>query len=66
MAFKGYQSRSKMKLTFDDDKKVVILETPGGNKLTLSDDEKTASLVDQNGNKVDLDDGGIDLESART
>ena len=62
---KGYVSRSKMKLTFDDDKKVVILETPGGNKLTLSDDEKTASLVDQNGNKVTLDDGGITLESAK-
>jgi Rhs element Vgr protein len=62
---KGYQSRSKMKLTFDDDKKVVILETPGGNKLTLSDDDKTASLVDQNGNKVTLDDGGITLESAK-
>jgi Rhs element Vgr protein len=62
---KGYQSRSKMKLTFDDDKKAVILETPGGNKLTLSDDEKTASLVDQNGNKVTLDDGGITLESAK-
>ena len=25
---KGYESRSKMKLTFDDDKKVVVLETP--------------------------------------
>ena len=62
---KGYQSRSKMKLTFDDDKKVVMLETPAGNKLTLSEDEKTASLVDQNGNKVTLDDGGITLESAK-
>jgi len=62
---KGYQSRSKMKLTFDDDKKVVVLETPGGNKLTLSDDDKTASLVDQNGNKVTLDDGGITLESSK-
>ena len=62
---KGYVSRSKLKLTFDDDKKIVILETPGGNKLTLSDDEKTASLVDQNGNKVTLDDGGITLESAK-
>ena len=37
---KGYVSRSKMKLTFDDDKKVVVLETPGGNTLTLSDDDK--------------------------
>ena len=38
---KGYVSRSKMKLTFDDDKKVVVLETPAGNKLTLSEDDKT-------------------------
>lgn len=62
---KGYVSREKLKLTFDDDKKVVVLETPGGNKLTLSDDDKAASLVDQNGNKVTLDDGGITLESAK-
>ena len=39
---KGYVSRSKLKLTFDDDKKVVGLETPGGNKLTLSEDAKGA------------------------
>ena len=38
---KGYVSRSKLKLTFDDDKKVVVLETPAGNKLTLSEDDKT-------------------------
>ena len=54
-----------MKLTFDDDKKVVSLETPGGRKLTLSDDRKSASLVDQNGNKVVLDDKGITLESSK-
>ena len=62
---KGYVSRSKMKLTFDDDKKVVVLETPAGNKLTLSEDDKTASLADQNGNKITLDDSGITIESAK-
>jgi Rhs element Vgr protein len=62
---KGYVSRSKMKLTFDDDKRVIVLETPAGNKLSLSEDEKTVSLVDQNGNSVTLDDGGITLESAK-
>jgi uncharacterized protein involved in type VI secretion and phage assembly len=62
---KGYVSRSKMKLTFDDDKKVVVLETPSGNKLTLSEDDKTVSVVDQNGNSVALDDGGITLKSAK-
>ena len=36
---KGYVSRSKIALRFDDKKKVAILETPGGNCLTLSDDK---------------------------
>ena len=62
---KGYVSRSKLKLTFDDDKKVVVLETPAGNKLTLSEDDKSVVLVDQNGSTVTLDKGGITLESAK-
>ena len=40
---KGYVSRSKIALRFDDKKKVAILETPGGNRLTLSDDKTAAS-----------------------
>ncbi len=62
---KGYVSREDVKLTFDDEKKQVVLETPGGNTLTLSDDGKTAALADQNGNKVTLDDGGITIDSAK-
>jgi len=62
---KGYVSRSKLKLTFDDDKKVILVETPAGNKLSMSEDAKTVSLADQNGNSVTLDDGGITIESAK-
>jgi Rhs element Vgr protein len=62
---KGYVSRSKLKLTYDDDKKVVVLETPAGNKLTLSEDEKSVALVDQNGSSVTLDQDGITLKSAK-
>jgi Rhs element Vgr protein len=62
---KGYVSRSKLKLTFDDDKKVVVLETPEGNKLALSEDGKKVSLEDQNGSSITLDDGGITLKSAK-
>lgn len=62
---KGYVSREKLKLTFDDEKKVVVLETPAGNKLTLSEEAKSVSLEDQNGNSVTLDDGGITLKSAK-
>jgi Rhs element Vgr protein len=60
---KGYVSREKMKLTFDDEKKVIRFETPGGNKLTLSEDDKGIELEDQNGNKITMNDKGITIES---
>lgn len=62
---KGYVSREKMKFIFDDEKKVIVLETPGGNKITLSDEDKGIIFADQNGNKITLDDSGIKLESAK-
>lgn len=62
---KGYTSRSKIRLFFDDDKVAVLIETPGGNKLTLSEDEKKVTIADQNGNSIVLDDSGITLDSAK-
>ena len=60
---KGYVSRSKMKFTFDDDKKIVLLETPAGNSLCLNEDEKSLIIKDQHGNKITLNDKGISIES---
>jgi Rhs element Vgr protein len=62
---KGYVSREKLKMTFDDEKKVIAFETPAGNKLTMSEDAKGISLEDQNGNKLILDDQGITIESSK-
>ncbi|MBU5612514.1 type VI secretion system tip protein VgrG [Geomonas azotofigens] len=62
---KGYVSRSRMKLTFDDDNKVVQLETPKGNRLTLAEDKKGVIIQDQNGNKITLDDQGVRIESSK-
>ena len=62
---KGYVSREKMKFTFDDEKKIITLETPGGNKITLSDEDKGIILQDQNGNKITMDDTGIKIESIK-
>jgi uncharacterized protein involved in type VI secretion and phage assembly len=61
---KGYVSRSKIRLTFDDDKKVVVLETPAGNKITLSEEDQAISVVDQNGSSIKLEAAGITIESA--
>lgn len=62
---KGYVSREKLKLSFDDEKKVIGVETPAGNKLTLSEDAKGIVIEDQNGNRITLDDSGIAIESAK-
>lgn len=62
---KGYVSREKLKLNFDDEKKIIAFETPAGNKLTLSEDAKGISFEDQNGNKITLDDSGIKIESIK-
>lgn len=62
---KGYVSREKLKLTFDDSKKIIGIETPAGNKITLSEDAKGIQLDDQNGNKITLDDSGITIQSAK-
>jgi len=62
---KGYVSREKLKLAFDDDKRIIGLETPAGNRISLSEDAKGIVLQDQNGNKITLDDSGIRIESAK-
>lgn len=51
---KGLVTRSEMKLLFDDDKKVITLETPGGIKITMSDDEEELKLEDMHGNIVEM------------
>jgi Rhs element Vgr protein len=62
---KGYVSREKLKLSFDDEKKIIGIETPAGNKITLSEDAKGITLKDQNNNKIIMSDSGIIIESAK-
>jgi uncharacterized protein involved in type VI secretion and phage assembly len=59
------QTRSGIKLTFDDEKKAVTIDTPGGAQVTLDDDAKVVKLKDQNGNEAELGDAGITLSSPK-
>ncbi len=58
---KGYTSREKLILQFDDGKKEVKIETPAGNKVTISDDQKSVVLEDQHGNKIEMNKDGVTL-----
>jgi Rhs element Vgr protein len=62
---KVYQSRSKLKLYFNDDQKMMQWETPAGNKIVLSDANKAIQLEDQNGNKITMNNDGITIESSK-
>lgn len=62
---KLYKSRCGMRLYFDDDKKIVRMDTPAGNSLTLSEDDTSIVLADQNGNTITMNADGISLESAQ-
>lgn len=62
---KGFQTRSKMKMIFNDDKKSFLLETPGGNKFLITEDEKKIHFEDQNGNKITMNEDGIKIDSIK-
>lgn len=62
---KGFFTRSEMKFTFDDDKKAIAIETPGGNKIKISDEDKSITLKDQNDNSLTMNDSGIELKSSK-
>ncbi|TNE57310.1 MAG: type VI secretion system tip protein VgrG [Bacteroidetes bacterium] len=62
---KSYVSREKMVFRFDDENKVITLETPSGNSLVLSEEDKGIKITDENGNTITLDDNGITIESTK-
>lgn len=62
---KALITKSKLKISFDDEKKILKIETPGGNTVTLDDDAKAVNLVDQNSNSVKMTSSGIEIKSAK-
>lgn len=62
---KAIITKSKLKLHFEEEKKIITLETPGGNKIVMDDDAKSITIEDLNGNKMVMGDAGINLESPK-
>ncbi|HDR2161130.1 TPA: type VI secretion system tip protein VgrG, partial [Enterobacter cancerogenus] len=56
-------TKSKMKVIFDDENSVMILNTPNGNSVTISDKDKSITLSDQNSNVISMGQSGISLTS---
>ncbi|HEX7904854.1 MAG TPA: type VI secretion system tip protein VgrG [Chitinophagaceae bacterium] len=62
---KGFVTRSKLQLIFNDEKKSVTLQTPKGKKLVIDDEGDQILLTDQHGNKITMGSSGIVLESKK-
>ena len=60
---KGFYTRSDMRIHFDDEKKIMTLQTPAGNKMIISEQDKSITIQDQNGNKMVMEPSGIKMES---
>jgi Rhs element Vgr protein len=62
---KGFFTRSQLLLQFDDEKKIVTISTPAGNKIVLDEDDKSITLEDQNSNKIKMGTDGIEISSPK-
>lgn len=58
-------TKNKLKLCFDDDNKIIHLETPGGCQFELNDKKKIILIKDSHDNQFKLFDGGINLVSKK-
>ncbi len=60
---KGFTTRSKMHLMFNDDTKTITIDTPAGNSITIDEQGMKIEIKDQNSNKITMDTSGIKVES---
>ncbi len=62
---KQFTTKGELRMTFDDENKVITIVTPNENQIVISDDGKSITLEDENSNKVELSASGILLDSPK-
>jgi Rhs element Vgr protein len=60
---KGFTTRSKMHISFNDDTKTIKIDTPKGNSILLDEQGSKIEITDQNKNKITMDTSGMKMES---
>ncbi|AOW20708.1 type VI secretion system tip protein VgrG [Urechidicola croceus] len=63
--FKSIYSKSGINIRFDDEDKILVIQTPGENVFTLDDKNKKIELKDVSGNSITMDDSGIVIDSSK-
>jgi uncharacterized protein involved in type VI secretion and phage assembly len=62
---KAIVSKSQVKISIDDTKKILQFETPGGHIITMSDDSTSITITDSNKNQIKMSSSGIDISSCK-
>ena len=62
---KGFTTRSKMHISFNDDTKTIKIDTPAGNTVMLDEQAQKITIKDQNQNSITMDPSGIALSSQK-
>lgn len=62
---KGFTTRSKMHILFNDDSKTITIDTPAGNSIILDETGKKIEIKDQNMNSLTMDSSGVKIESPK-
>jgi phage gp45-like len=62
---KGFFTRSKMRVHFNDNSKTITIDTPAGNSVVLDEQGTKIEIQDQNSNKITMDSNGIILYSPK-
>lgn len=62
---KAIVTREQMKIEFNEEKKIITIETPAGNKVIIDDDQKKITIEDQNKNIIETSDNGVLIDSPK-
>ena len=60
---KGFTTRSKMHIRFNDQTNTITIDTPAGNSIVLDESGMQIEIKDQSSNKITMSSAGITLES---
>jgi Rhs element Vgr protein len=60
---KGFTTRSKMRVHFNDKTNTITIDTPAGNSVQLDEQGTKVEIIDQNSNKITMDSSGITVNS---
>lgn len=62
---KAIVTRCKHRIEFNEEDKIITIETPSKNRVVLDDKDKSVLIKDQNGNSIKLSSAGIALDSPK-